>query len=113
MRFNQKVTGSVIATMLAVSGAYAADYELSIQTHFSAESLKGKNVQSMMDDVERMSGGRVEVEMFYSASLVKATETFDAAVNGILDGDMTGAAYQTGKDPAFQFVGDILGGYDT
>ncbi|MEP6017521.1 MAG: TRAP transporter substrate-binding protein [Paracoccaceae bacterium] len=113
MRINQKLTGSVIATMLAATSTFAADYELSIQTHFSAESLKGKNVQSMMDDVERMSGGRVEVEMFYSASLVKATETFDAAVNGILDGDMTGAAYQTGKDPAFQFVGDILGGYDT
>lgn len=113
MTFNQKLTGSLIATILAASGASAADFDISIQTHFSAESLKGKNVQSMVDDVERMSGGRVDIEMFYSASLVKATETFDAAVNGILDGDMTGAAYQTGKDPAFQFVGDILGGYDT
>jgi TRAP-type C4-dicarboxylate transport system substrate-binding protein len=26
---------------------------------------------------------------------------------------MTGGAYQTGKNPAFQFVGDIMGGYDT
>jgi TRAP-type C4-dicarboxylate transport system substrate-binding protein len=40
-------------------------------------------------------------------------ETFDAAATGILDCDMTGGAYQTGKDPAFQFVGDIMGGYDT
>ncbi|MCB1403137.1 MAG: TRAP transporter substrate-binding protein DctP, partial [Rhodobacteraceae bacterium] len=31
----------------------------------------------------------------------------------ILDCDMTGGAYQTGKNPAFQFVGDIMGGYDT
>ena len=113
MTIKRNLTGTLLAAVLAASGANAAEFELTIQTHFSAESLKGKNVQSMMDDVERMSGGRVEVEMFYSASLVKATETFDAAVNGILDGDMTGAAYQTGKDPAFQFVGDILGGYDT
>ena len=44
---------------------------------------------------------------------MKSVETFDAAATGILDGDMTGGAYQTGKNPAFQFVGDIMGGYDT
>ena len=60
-----------------------------------------------------MSGGRIEIEMFYSSSVVKSVETFDAAATGILDGDMTGGAYQTGKNPAFQFVGDIMGGYDT
>ncbi|NRG19495.1 TRAP transporter substrate-binding protein [Rhizobiales bacterium] len=104
---------SLVSTCLGASAALAADYNLRIQTHFSAESLKGQNAQAFADDVERMSGGRVDIEMFFSASLVRATETFDAAVNGVLDGDMTGGAYQTGKNPAFQFVGDILGGYDT
>ena len=112
-KLGRLVVAPLMATMFSISAANAADFDLTFQTHFSAESLKGKNVQSLVDDIERMSGGRVEIEMFYSASLVKATETFDAAVNGIIDGDMTGAAYQTGKDPAFQFVGDILGGYDT
>ncbi|WP_425405421.1 TRAP transporter substrate-binding protein [Hwanghaeella sp.] len=93
--------------------ANAADYTLRIQTHLSAESLNGKNAQQFADDVERMSGGRIDIEMFYSSSVVKSTETFDAAANGVLDGDMTGGAYQTGKNPAFQFVGDIMGGYDT
>jgi TRAP-type mannitol/chloroaromatic compound transport system substrate-binding protein len=60
-----------------------------------------------------MSGGGIEVEMFYSSSVVKSVETFDAAATGILDCDMTGGGYQTGKNPAFQFVGDIMGGYDT
>lgn len=60
-----------------------------------------------------MSGGRLDIEMFFSSSVVKSVETFDAAATGILDGDMTGGAYQTGKNPAFQFVGDIMGGYDT
>lgn len=91
----------------------AADYTLRIQTHLSAESLNGKNAQQFADDVERMSGGRIDIEMFYSSSVVKSTETFDAAANGVLDGDMTGGAYQTGKNPAFQFLGDIMGGYET
>lgn len=42
-----------------------------------------------------------------------AAETFDAAISGIVDSDMTGAAYQTGKNPALQFVGDVMGGYST
>jgi len=65
------------------------------------------------EDVEVMSNGSLDVEMFYSSSVVATLETFDAAVNGILDCDMTGGAYQTGKNSAFQFVGDIMGGYDT
>ena len=60
-----------------------------------------------------MSGGAIDIEMFYASSVVATVETFDAAANGILDCDMTGGAYQTGKNPAFQFVGDIMGGYDT
>ena len=49
--------------------------------------------------------------MFYASSVVKSAETFDAAATGILDCDMTGGAYQTGKNPAFQFTGDLMGGY--
>ena len=106
-----------IALSAAVLGfvgvAHAADYTLRIQTHYSAESTSGKSVAQFVDDIQTMSGGRIEVEMFYSSAVVKSVETFDAAANGIIDIDMTGAAYQTGKNPAFQFVGDVMGGYDT
>ena len=80
------------------------------------EELKdptGKQLAEWADDVQVMSGGDITVEMFYSSSVVATVETFDAAINGIIDCDATGGAYQTGKNPAFQFVGDIMGGYDT
>jgi len=98
---------------LGLTGAMAADYTLRIQTHYAPETPSGKLAQQFVDDVETMSGGRLDIEMFFSSSVVKSVETFDAAASGILDGDMTGGAYQTGKNPAFQFVGDIMGGYDT
>ena len=60
-----------------------------------------------------MSCCSLDIEMFWASSVVGSVETFDAAANGILDCDMTGGSYQTGKNPAFQFVGDIMGGYDT
>ena len=44
---------------------------------------------------------------------VKLKSVLKSAANGILDCDMTGGPYQTGKNPAFQFVGDIMGGYAT
>ena len=105
--------GVALAAALAAQAASAQDYTLRIQTHYAPETVSGKLAQQFVDDVETMSGGRLDIEMFFSSSVVKSVETFDAAATGILDGDMTGGAYQTGKNPAFQFVGDIMGGYDT
>ncbi|MEM6762196.1 MAG: TRAP transporter substrate-binding protein [Pseudomonadota bacterium] len=104
---------SAAIAAIATTGAVAQEFTLRVQTHFSSESLNGQNAAQFFDDIRVMSGGRIQIEEFYSSAVVKSVETFDAAVNGILDGDMTGGAYQTGKDPAFQFVGDIMGGYDT
>ena len=102
------------AASLCATGAMAqAEFTLRIQNHQSPESISGKNIAQWVDDVTTMSGGRVEVEMFYSAAIVKSVETFDAAINGIVDADFTNGSYQTGKDPAFQFVSDVMGGYET
>ena len=100
--------GAVMAT-----AAMADPITLRIQTHYATEHPTGKMLAQWVDDVQTMSNGEITVEMFYSSSVVATTETFDAAINGIVDCDATGGAYQTGKNPAFQFVGDLMGGYDT
>ncbi len=101
------------ASVLMAGTAVADPVTLRIQTHYATEHPTGQLLAQWIDDVQTMSGGDISVEMFYSSSVVASTETFDAAINGILDCDATGGAYQTGKNPAFQFVGDIMGGYDT
>lgn len=103
-------TVALLAT--ASTSVFAADITLRMQTHYTPENQSGKLAQQFIDDVEVMSGGRVDIEMFWSSSVVGSTEGFDAAASGILDGEMHGGAYQTGKNPAFQFVGDPMGGYD-
>ena len=100
------------ATML-VGTASAQEVNLRIQTHYAADHPQGQLIQQWIDDVQTMSDGEISIEMFYASSVVATVETFDAAINGIVDCDMTGGAYQTGKNPAFQFVGDLMGGYDT
>lgn len=101
----------------AMSQAYADGHDektkIRIQNHQAAESTQGRLITEFVENVHTMSGGEIEVEMFYSSAVVKSAETFDAAQTGILDCDMTNGSYQTGKNPAFQFVADTMGGYDT
>lgn len=102
------------AAVLAVSSvpAFAADEtKLRIMTHFPQDSVSGKSLANYIKNIQEMSNGEIKVEAFYASSVVKSVEAFDAAVNGILDCDATGGAYQTGKNSAFQFVGDLMGGY--
>ncbi|CUH76013.1 TRAP transporter substrate-binding protein [Tropicibacter naphthalenivorans] len=106
-------SAAVAAVACVATAASAQDVTLRIQTHYASEHPSGKLAAQFIDDIQTMSGGEIAIEMFYSSSVVATTETFDAAINGILDCDMTGGAYQTGKNAAFQFVGDIMGGYDT
>ena len=86
---------------------------LKIETHFTASSPNGEVAAQFAKNVEKFSGGSLKVQMFYSSSVTgKSAEVFNSAQTGIIDCDMTGAGYQTGKNAAFQFAGDVMGGYD-
>ena len=100
-------------TALLAGAASAQTTTLRIQNQQSPESVSGKLITEFVDQVETMSGGSLDIEMFYSSAVVASAETFGAAANGILDCDMTNGSYQTGRDAAFQFVADTMGGYDT
>lgn len=109
-----RITGIIASVLLMIVGSAmstSAQTVLRIQTHFSPETLSGQMAAEFIEDIVAMSNGEIEVEMFYSSAVVKSAETFDAAATGILDCDMTGGSYQTGKNPAFQFAGDLAGGY--
>ena len=91
------LAASAAALALGASMASAETTSLRIQTHFSQETLSGQMAGQFIEDVTAMSNGEIQIEMFYASSVVKSAETFDAAATGILDCDMTGGAYQTGK----------------
>ncbi|MGD1925431.1 MAG: TRAP transporter substrate-binding protein [Paracoccaceae bacterium] len=114
MKLLKKLSVATSVAALAVGAAFSASAQttnLRIQTHFSPETLSGQMAAEFIEDITAMSNGEIQVEMFYASSVVKSAETFDAAATGILDCDMTGGSYQTGKNPAFQFAGDLNGGY--
>ncbi len=113
MKLKKSLLAISAAVTLAATSALAQQTTLRIQTHYTPENVSGQLAQEFFDKVTTMSNGEITIEPFFASSVVKSVETFDAAATGVLDCDMTGGAYQTGKNPAFQFVGDIMGGYDT
>jgi len=105
------IAAVAVASIALLGSAYAKT--LKIETHFTASSPNGEVAAQFAKNVESFSGGSLKVQMFYSASVTgKSAEVFNSAQTGIIDCDMTGAGYQTGKNAAFQFAGDVMGGYD-
>ena len=97
-----KTIAAVAIVSVALFGSANAK-TLKIETHFTASSPNGEVAAQFAKNVE----------MFYSSSVTgKSAEVFNSAQTGIIDCDMTGAGYQTGKNAAFQFAGDVMGGYD-
>ena len=86
-------SSAVAALFLVASISSAEETKLRIQTHFAPEQLSGKLATEFVDNIQKMSGGEIQVEMFYSSSVTKSVESFDAAATGIIDCDMTGGAY--------------------
>ena len=113
MKINTKLLLSTVAIASLVSSSAFAQTVLRIQSHAGQSSPYGVAIEKFVDDVSVMSGGDLQIEIFFSAAVVPSAETFDAAKSGILDCDMTNGSYQTGKNAAFQFVADTMGGYDT
>ena len=112
MKFIKLTISLIVAIGLYAMPAIADSMtKLRIMTHFSETSPNGEAAARFIDNVQTMSNGGIQIDMFYNSSVVKTAEAFDAAITGILDCDMTGGGYQVGKDPAFQFVSDVMGGY--
>ncbi len=107
-----KLSAAIALVSIALFGSAHAK-TLKIETHFTASSPNGEVAAQFAKNVEKFSGGSLKVQMFYSSSVTgKSAEVFNSAQTGIIDCDMTGAGYQTGKNAAFQFAGDVMGGYD-
>ena len=112
LKLVSKLTAAIAVVSIALFGSAHAK-TLKIETHFTASSPNGEVAAQFAKNVEKFSGGSLKVQMFYSSSVTgKSAEVFNSAQTGIIDCDMTGAGYQTGKNAAFQFAGDVMGGYD-
>ncbi|WP_120511708.1 TRAP transporter substrate-binding protein [Photobacterium salinisoli] len=110
----KKLTCTLLAATLAgtfTASALAADYTFKFQSSDPAGDKNFQVQQAWAERVEKMSGGRVDIDLLPVGSVVKHTETLNAIKLGILDGHITATSYFSGKDPAFGLIGNTVGAW--
>jgi TRAP-type mannitol/chloroaromatic compound transport system substrate-binding protein len=111
MNILQKSLTSAISLALLSTSAFAAEFNFKFQ---SSDPSGDKNFQvqkEWTERVERMSGGRIEIDLLPVGAVVKHTETLGAIKMGIIDGHITATGYFTGQDPAFGLIGNMVGAW--
>ena len=112
MTFAKRLSALAALTVSAISlagAAMAADYNWTFQTSETAGEPGYVNKQKWADEVGKLSGGRIEIEILPIGSVVPHTDTLDAVGAGILQGHLTDPSYFSRKDPAFAMMGNLVG----
>ncbi len=63
----------------------------------------GMNAQRLAERIRRLSGGRIEIQLFAAGELVPALQVFDAVAGGAAECGHSAALYWTGKAKAATF----------
>lgn len=108
----QTMLAGLVGATVALT-AQAADYTFKFQSSDPSGVKNFEIKQEWAERVERMSGGRVEIEILPVGSVVSHTETLDAIEMGVLDGHISVTGYFSGKDPAFGLVGNTVGAWSS
>ncbi|EKO5151120.1 TRAP transporter substrate-binding protein [Vibrio fluvialis] len=98
-------------TGLVSLSAMAADFKLKIQSSDPSGDRNFQIQQNWADRVEKMSGGRIDIDLLPVGAVVKHTETLSAIKMGILDGHVTATEFFSGQDPAFGLLGNMVGAW--
>ncbi|EPA0453386.1 TRAP transporter substrate-binding protein [Vibrio fluvialis] len=98
-------------TGLVSMSAMAADFKLKIQSSDPSGDRNFQIQQKWADRVEKMSGGRIDIDLLPVGAVVKHTETLSAIKMGILDGHVTATEFFSGQDPAFGLLGNMVGAW--
>lgn len=104
---------AVTAIGFSTSASSAAEYNWKFQSFWQAGTINQQAFERFAENVEKMSGGRIEIETHAGGAIVPPGEMLDAVKAGILTGMNGVGAYFVGKDPGFTLVADINAGYDT
>jgi TRAP-type mannitol/chloroaromatic compound transport system substrate-binding protein len=106
MRTILKFAGLAIASVMAlgVQTASAEDKKVRIQMQSNFAStlaLLGPNAKFTVDQINKVSGGSIDMKFFEPGALVPPAQAFDAVSSGALDAAWATPGFWTGKDIAF------------
>lgn len=103
----------LMISLLFLSRVWAeeAAHTWTIQTIWQPETVNQQAVNRFADNVERMSDGRLQIDIRPIGSVVGYTETVDAAGAGLITGHIAFPGYFSGKEPGLAAMGDLPAAY--
>ncbi|MBE90084.1 MAG: C4-dicarboxylate ABC transporter [Rhodospirillaceae bacterium] len=78
---------------------------LKVQTSWGSKSVFQDMAKQYVERVDKMSGGRLKIDLLPAGAVVKAFQVQDACHKGVLDGAHTVTAYWYGKNKAASLFG--------
>ena len=84
--------------------------KLRIQTAVPSASIYFELLKRFGDRVDKMSGGRIKMEMLPDGAIVPAFEILDAVDKGIVEGGFAWTHYWSGKHPAAGLFSNPMAG---
>ena len=108
----RRITSLVAAVALfAASGvAQAQQYKARIQTAVPAASIYFELLKRFADRVDKMTGGRLKMEILPDGAVVPAFEILDAVDKGVVEGGYAWTHYWSGKHPAAGLFSNPMAG---
>lgn len=97
-------SAAVVALALPLVSADAQEITLTIQSAYPTGAPQYQGYVRWVEQVERLSGGRVAVELLPAGAIVPAFEVLDATHDGVIDGAHAWSGFWVGKDRAAVMV---------
>jgi len=107
------LSAALAALLLSGTGAIAQEFALTFQSVDPAGNPNFAIQKEWTERVNKMSGGRIAIELLPVGAVVDYSETQEAVGSGILDGHITDVSYFSGKDPAFGLVANPIGAWSS
>ena len=102
IKFTRRFTlGAIASATLMALGAFvpaqAADYKLRMQANTGPGLTPYIALEEFVENVNAMSGGRIEIQLFPVSALFPPKEGLEAVANGIVELGLTTGGYFAGK----------------
>ncbi|WP_435101132.1 TRAP transporter substrate-binding protein [Arhodomonas sp. AD133] len=105
------VAAALLGGVCAAGAVHAAEYEWTFQTSETSGEPQFEIKKQWAENIETMSGGRIEIEILPVGAVVPFDQTLDAVSSGILQGHLTDPSYFSGQNPAFGMLGNLVGAW--
>ncbi len=81
----KSVIGTAALMISLVTPAFAADYTFTYSTHATENSFRGQAELVYLEEVKKLSGGKVDFKIFWGSSLMSGPEVLNAVSSSIVD----------------------------